>query len=102
MEKNLIGITTGWMCYLVTVCSLISFIFVKSSHVPASFPVNFHLHVSLFKNQCLQDRISTPNLLTLAAKKIHRSFVVAVLCFVLLLFLKYANSMISKEKIHGR
>ena len=66
MEKNLIGITTGWMCYLVTVRS---FIFVKSSNVPASFPVNFHLHVSLFKNQCLQGRMSTPNLLTLAAKK---------------------------------
>ena len=69
MEKNLIGITTGGMCYLVTVRSLFSFIFVKSSHVPASFPVNFHLHVSLFKNQCLQGRMSTPNLLTLAAKK---------------------------------
>ena len=66
MEKNLIGITTGWMCYLVTVRS---FIFVKSSNVPASFPVNSHLHVSLFKNQFFQGRMSTPNLSTLAAKK---------------------------------
>lgn len=81
MEKNLIGITTGWMCYLVTVRS---FIFVKSSNVPASFPVNFHLHVSLFKSQCLQGRMSTPNLSTLAAKK---SFVVLLLmCCVLFLF----------------
>ena len=84
MEKNLIGITTGWMCYLVTVRSFISFIFVKSSHVPASFPFNFHLHVSLFKNQCLQGRMSTPNLSTLAAKK---SFVVLLLLsFVLFCF----------------
>ena len=66
MEKNLIGITTGWMCYLVTVRS---FIFVKSSNVPASFPVNFHLHVSLFINQSLLGRMSSPNLSTLAAKK---------------------------------
>ena len=84
MEKNLIGITTGWMCYLVTVPS---FIFVKSSHVPASqFPVNFHLHVSLFKNQCLQGRMSTPNLSTLAAKKsivvlLLLSFVLFCFCF---------------------
>ena len=84
MEKNLIGITTGWMCYLVTVRSFISFIIVKSSHVPASFPVNFHLHVSLFKNQCLQGRMSTPNLSTLAAKKLF--VVLSLLSFVLFCF----------------
>ena len=79
---------------------MISFIFVKSSHVPASFPVNFHLYlcskISICKVEC------RPQLSYASGQKIHRGFVVLVLFFVLFLFLKNFNSMISKEKIHGR
>ena len=68
MEKNLIGITTEGMCYLVTVCGSALYL-LRVVMFLLLFPLKFHLHVSLFKNQCLQGRMSTPNLSTLAAKK---------------------------------